>query len=577
MNRKIYFIFLFFVFSCSKFNYDNKILYFAHTGEVTSLDPSYSYDAVTHGTLINIYETLIGFDGEKLDSFIPLISMKVPSKENGLISKDGTIYIFPIRSGIKFHNGDELTPEDVKYSLLRFMITDMPGGPSSLLLEPIFGISSIKDEKNNLRITKDQFERAIKIEGNNVIVKLEKPFSPFLAIIARWSYILNSKFAIKLGEWDGKYETITNYLNRPKDKSALLNKECGSGPFFVSSWDPSKKQIILKSFDNYWRGKSHLSMVIQKTVNEFSTRKLMIERGDADIIEVPRIYETQVEGLKDVKVYSQLKRLSVDPVFFFTFDINSVANPDIGSGKLDGNGIPPDFFKDKDIRKAFAYSFNYDVFLKESLKNKAERAYSPVPNSLLLLDKIKKYDYDIQKARYHFKKAFNGRVWDKGFRFTLTYNLGSDIRQIACEILKKEIESINPKFKIDIRGIDWALYLEKAQNKKMPIFTRGWVGDYADPHNFIFAFYHSDGRYPKTQGFSNKELDRLIEFAVKENDWKKRKEIYEKIINIANEEVYQIYTVYPYGIIALREEINGFIDNPIMMGIYYYNISKNKK
>ncbi|MCX7642118.1 MAG: ABC transporter substrate-binding protein [Elusimicrobiales bacterium] len=578
MNR--YFIILSFFMilfvGCSKVN-RNKLLYFAHTGEITSLDPSYSYDAITHGTLINIYETLIGFDGNKLDSFIPLISMEVPSKDNGLISKDGSIYVFPIRRGIKFHNGDELIPEDVKYSLLRFMITDMPGGPSSLLLEPIFGVSSIKDGQGNLKITKEQFERAIKIDGDNVVIKLEKPFAPFLSIIARWSYVINSRFAIKLGEWDGKYETIRNYLNRSKDKSVLINKECGTGPFFVSNWDQAKKQIILKSFDSYWRGKSKIDLVIQKTVNEFSTRKLMIENGDADIIEVPRIYESQLEGIENIKVYSELKRLSTDPVFFFTFDINTTANPDIGSGKLDGKGIPPDFFKDKDVRKAFAYSFNYDLFLKETLRNKGDRAYSPVPKSVALFDMIKVYDYNLKKAEYHFKKAFGGKLWEKGFKFTLTYNTGSDIRQIACEILKKEIESINSKFKIDIRGIDWALYLEKAQNRKMPLFTRGWVGDYADPHNFIFAFYHSEGRYPKSQGFVNKELDRLIELAVKENNWKNRKKIYEKIINIANEEVYQIYTVHPYGLIAVRKEISGFVDNPVYMGIYYYTISKGNQ
>lgn len=564
---------VFILFSCSA-RKKSKVLYFAHTGEITSLDPSYSYDAITHGTLINIYETLIGFDGDKTDRFIPLISEKVPSYENGLISKDGTTYIFPVRDGIRFHNQDLLTPQDVKYSILRFMIVDMPGGPSSLLLEPIFGISSIRDSNGKIKITKDEFENAVRVQGRNVIIKLKKPFAPFLSIMARWSYVVNSRFAKENGEWDGRYETLDTYSSRPKEKSGLLNKECGSGPFMVLNWDQAKKQIILGSFSNYWRGKAYADMVIQKTVNEFSTRKLMIEKADADIIEVPRIYETQLKDINNIKVYSKLKRLSTDPVFFFTFDINSSGNSDIGSGRLDGNGIPPNFFKDKDVRKAFAYAFNYDVFLNQSLKGKADRAYTPVPTNIYRFKNIKKYEYDIKKAEYHFRRAFGGKLWEKGFKFTLTYNTGSDIRQLACEILKKEIESINPKFRIDIRGIDWALYLEKAQNKKMPLFTRGWVGDYADPHNFIFAFYHSNGRYPKAQGFSNIYLDKLIELAVREGDPLKRNRLYEQIINIANEEVYQIYTVHPYGLIALRNDIEGFIDNPVYMGIYYYGIKK---
>lgn len=576
MKRIIFLFFFFILSSCSKTD-KIRILYFVHTGEITGLDPSYSYDAITHSTLLNIYDTLIVFDGDKTDSFIPLIAEKVPSYENGLISRDGTKYVFPIREGIKFHNGDILKPYDVKYSLLRFMITDVPGGPSALLLEPIFGITSIKDDKGNLKITKDEFEKAITIDGNNVIIRLKKPFAPFLSIVARWSYVLNSNFIKSKGGWDGNYETILEFSSKSKEISPILDTECGTGPFMLLSWDRAKKQIILKSFDEYWRGKSYLDTVIQKTVNEFSTRKLMLEKGDVDIIEVPRIYESQIVGLDGVKVYSKLNRLSTDPVFFFTFDINPSGNTDIGSGKLDGDGIPPDFFKDKDVRKAFAYSFNYELFIKESLRNNAVRAYSPIPPSVMKISDIKKYEYDPKKAEYHFKKAFNGKLWEKGFKLTLTYNTGSDIRQTACEVLKKEIENINPKFRIDIRGIDWALYLEKAQNRKMPIFTRGWVGDYPDPHNFVFAFYHSDGRYPRAQGFKNLEIDKLIELALRETNLQKRLKIYEKIINIANEEVYQIYTIHPYGIIAMRDNIKNFVDNPMHMGVYYYGIIKEKK
>ncbi|MGC8728252.1 MAG: ABC transporter substrate-binding protein [Elusimicrobiales bacterium] len=563
----------FFLLSCSK-NNSKDMIYFAHTGEITSLDPVYSYDAITHGTLINIYDTLIAFDGENLDKFIPLISEKVPDFSNGLISKDGLVYKFPIRKGIKFHNGENLTPEDVKYSILRFAVSDVSGGPSSLLLEPLFGITSVRDEKGNIKISKTDFENAVKTENDNVLIKLKKPFAPFLSIMARWSYIMNKNWAISNGEWDGMYETIKDFTNRPKEKAGIIYKENGTGPYKVLNWEREKKQITLSAFKDYFRGEPKIKTVMEKTIDEFSTRRLMIERGDADIIEVPRIYETQFENLKGVVLYPKLQRLMTDPVFFFTFKINPTANPDIGSGKLDGEGIPPDFFSDKNIRKAFAYSFDYERFITESLKGKAERAYSPVPPNVLRLDGYKKYEFDPEKAKEHFKKAYGGKVWEKGFKLTLTFNNGSEIRQLACEILKKNIEALNPKFKIEIRGLDWSLYLEKAQNKKMPIFTRGWVGDYADPHNFIFPFYHSDGRYPKAQNFSNPEMDSLIEKAVRDTSIKGRIETYKKILNIANEEVYQIYTIHPYGIMAMREEVKGFVENPLNMGIYFYSLRK---
>lgn len=564
-----------FIFSCASKTNKN-IIFFAHTGEITSLDPVYSYDAITHGTLLNIYETLIGFNGSSTTQYIPLISKKVPSIENGLISKDGKIYRFPIRENIYFHNGYLLTPQDVKYSLLRFMIMDISGGPSSLLLEPIFGITSIRDNKGNIIITEKEFNEAINIEANDVIIKLKKPNNAFLPIIARWSYIMSKKWAVENGEWNGSYDTIKDFTNRPKEKANIINKANGSGPYMVLKWEPSTKEIILKAYDKYWQGKAQIDIVIAKTISEFSTRRLMLERGDADIIEVPRIYEEQLNNIKGINLYPKLPRLMTDPVFYFTFNINPQANQDIGSGKLDGNGIPPDFFKDKDVRKAFAYSFDYDRFIQETLKGKAERAYSPIPPSIMSFKDIKKYEFNIEKAKQHFQRAFNGRLWEKGFKLTITFNNGSEIRQLACEILKKNIESINPKFKIDIRGLDWTIYLQKAQAHKMPIFTRGWVGDYADANNFIFPFFHSNGRYPQAQGFSNKELDKLIEDALTQTNIEKRKKIYERIINIANEEVYQIYTIHPYGIIAMREDIEGFNENPLHMGIYFYQLSRKK-
>ena len=87
-----------------------------------SLDPVYSYDGVTQGMMINVYDTLLKFSGSSMTEFLPSVSEEVPSVENGLISADGLTYTFPIRKGIKFHDGTELTPEDVRYSILRFMI-----------------------------------------------------------------------------------------------------------------------------------------------------------------------------------------------------------------------------------------------------------------------------------------------------------------------------------------------------------------------------------------------------------------------------------------------------------------------
>ena len=140
-------------------------LLYAHMGEIVTLDPVYPYDAITQGMLFNVYETLLRFKGSSLTVFEPLLASKVPSTQNGLASADGLTFKFPIRKGVKFHNGDALTPEDVKYSLLRFMFTDPTGGPASLLLEPVFGLASSRGADGKPAVTKAEFEAAVKVQG----------------------------------------------------------------------------------------------------------------------------------------------------------------------------------------------------------------------------------------------------------------------------------------------------------------------------------------------------------------------------------------------------------------------------
>ena len=110
---------------------DASSLLVAHKGEMQSLDPVYSYDGVTQGMMLNMYDTLLKFKGSSMTELEPSLSTAVPSVENGLLSADGLTYTFPIRKGVKFHNGETLTPQDVHYTLLRFMLSDVTSGPSS--------------------------------------------------------------------------------------------------------------------------------------------------------------------------------------------------------------------------------------------------------------------------------------------------------------------------------------------------------------------------------------------------------------------------------------------------------------
>ncbi len=574
--KKLYILLalLLLVCACGK-KQNNNNLVVAMKGEVESLDPVFSYDGVTHGLLLNIYDTVIKFKGSSLTEFEPLLAARVPTLENGLISPDGKTYTFEIREGVKFHDGTPLTAEDVKYSLQRFLLTDTLGGPSSLLLEPILGRASTRDGQGNIAIDFKDIENAVKTEGNKVLITLKEPFAPFLSILARWSYVISKNWAVKNGEWDGTAKDWQKFNNRDKAASYLFSNANGSGPFVLERWDIPAKRVYLKGNKNYFLGAPKLEGVQLLSIAEQSTMRLMLQSGDADIAEISGSFAEQIADNPAITVDDELPRLKTDPVIFFTFDINGEANPDIGSGKLDGEGIPTDFFNDINLRKAFSYAFDYDAFVEESMKGKAPRAIGPVPPALLKQTAdLKRYDYNPKLAEEYFKKAYDGQVWEKGFKFTLTYNTGSDMRQMAAEILKRNVEALNPKFRIELRGVPWASFLEKTQARKMPMWARGWIADYPDAHNFVFPFLHSAGRYAIAQNFKDARLDALINRAVRTADKEERQALYSQIHNISNELAAQIYTVHSPGVWVYRKDVKNFIDNPVFMGIYFYPIYK---
>ena len=84
------------------------------TGEVGSLDPAFPYDAPSQSVMQNVYETLIAFKGASLSEYEPRLSEKVPSAANGLVTNGGRTYRFPIRKGVKFHDGPR-SRRDVRY------------------------------------------------------------------------------------------------------------------------------------------------------------------------------------------------------------------------------------------------------------------------------------------------------------------------------------------------------------------------------------------------------------------------------------------------------------------------------
>ncbi|MFP4016461.1 MAG: ABC transporter substrate-binding protein [Halanaerobiales bacterium] len=554
-------------------------------GNIDSLDPHYQYDNASAEITTNVYENLIMFKDGTVTEFEPLLATEVPSLENGLIKDGGRTYIFPIREGVIFHNGATLTPEDVKYSFLRGLIQDRSGGPMWMLFEPLYGVGSslatisaeVVGVEDPSELTPEQseqvyayLEKAIEIDGNNVVFNLPDPYPPFLSIIVHNNgvgAILDKEWTIAQGGWDGSPTTIAEYYNPEKEEDPLYDKMNGTGPYQLKEW-VNGERTVLSAFNGYWREPARIKTVIIKSVEEWSTRKLYLQRGDADSVYVDLQYLDQVRNMDGVKVVEDLARLS-STNGLMNFDIVTEGNPDVHSGKLDGKGIPADFFADIHVRKAFNYSMPYDTFIDQVAMGMGQQVRGPIIDPFLGYDpESPVYEFDLAKAEAEFRKAFDGELWEKGFEITILYNSGNEVRKAAVDMIKHYVEQINPKFKVNVRGVQWATYLDNLVAGKFTLGFIGWGASYADPHYFAVPFLRNDGTFSGFKGESFKEwakenTDPLIAEAVSTADPEERAELYAKLQQIAYDEALDIYLYQPTGHYVFRDNVKGFVYDPI--------------
>ena len=556
---------------------------YAGPSDLDGLDPAWVYDTASHLVIGNVYEYLVAFKGASIRELEPRLASKVPSTSNGLISKDGRSYFFPIRAGVKFHDGHPLTPEDVKYSLMRFLLQDRAGGPSSLLLEPILGVSSTRDEQGKLLAgIYQKADRAVEVRKDRVIIHLAKPFAPFLKILANFGAVLSKPWCVAQGDWDGSEKGLAAFNNRDRAQDPLLDKMNGTGPFRLERWERRNREIVLERNDNYWREPAKLKRVIIRGVDEFATRKLMLESGDADSIYAGMASFAQLQNLPGVQIVDRLELLEAPEMLDFTFHMNPTGNPYIGSGRLDGNGIPPDFFTDKDVRLGFAYIVDYESLIRDIMRGKGWRTASVVPKSLFQRQPdLPLRPFDLEKAKQHFKKAWGGKVWENGFECSIVFIAGNNGPKTLGTMFKRNIESLNPKFKLDIREVQNSTFLAQNQQRQIPLFIGLWQADYPDPHNFVFPLLHSSGYMPSKQGYKNPEIDRLIEEAASTMNPGKRESLYARILKLANDDLPFIIAFDGYRYRAQRSWVKGWVFNPVFpeapYGDYYYSIYKQER
>jgi len=596
---------------------------------IDTLDPALAYDTASGEIVQNVYDTLVFYDGDATDKFVPWLA------ESWETSADGKTWTFKIRDGVKFHNGDTLTPTDVAYSFQRGLLQGGTSSPQWLLTEPFFGVGvddvsllvdpegGLYDDREALsaadpaKLTAacEQVQNAIVADdaAGTVTMTLSQAWGPFLATIAQtWGSIMDKKWVGETGGWDGTCETWQNFYAMDSASNPFSAIENGTGPFKLDSLKQNEAAIMSR-FDDYWQGPAKLENVILKAVPEAGTRFAMMQTGDADVVTANAEDRTQLDELvgerceydvatnayKPCEVVDDSKPLRLyigRPAIVMTAIIDNwniatsadSPNPYLGSGKLDGNGIPADFFSDIHIRKAFAYCFDFQTLIDDVFKGEALQPVGLVlPGMPGYFQDTPHYTTDLDKCAEEFKLADvdkdgipagddpEGDVWTNGFRIQFAYNQGNQTRQTIAEILAGNLATVNELFNLETLGLPWASFLRAQRAQQLPIMTAAWQEDIHDPHNWYQPY--TTGTYGGRQALPDDvktQFKEILDRGVAELDPAKRAEIYKE----ANQLYYDLAVGVPVVVStshAYRQRwVQGEALNPIFPGLFFYTISK---
>jgi peptide/nickel transport system substrate-binding protein len=593
-------------------------------GDAETFDPALNYESAGAGIIQNTYETLVTYNREDASELVPQLA------ESFEISDDGTVYTFAIRKGIMFHEGQELSPEDVAYSFQRGLLQGGPDSPQLLLTEPFLGVGvydvpELIDpelsgdpeglqavDADELEAVCEQVKAAITVDGDSVVMTLEQPWSPFLSTLAGgWGAVMSKEWVIENGGWDGECDTWQDYYGITSEEDPFTSVINGTGPFKLERWTQGEEIVLLRN-DDYWRnddtgpvfegapvGPAAVERVVIQGIDEWGTRFAMLQAGDADNALVPPENVTQVDPLVGERCDYNFDTLGFDCAAtenkdaalrlyigapqvirtdaMFVFEVNDEGgNNFIGSGELDGNGIPKDFFSDINVRRGFNYCFDWEIYIEDALVGEAVQGVGPIiPGMVGYNPDGPAYSYDPDKCAEELEQAWDGAVAENGFRMQVAYNTGNTTRQTIAEILQANLADVNENYVIETIGLPWPSFLGQIRESRLPLYISGWHEDIHDPHNWVQPFLV--GTYANRQKFPEEilaDFQGLVDAGVVETDHDKRQAIYEELTQLDYDHAVAIRLAIPSGRRYEQRWVEGYYYNPGYSAIYYYPISK---
>ena len=478
-------------------------------GNVSSLIPTITSDGASHTVGDQIYSGLVGVDKD-----LNFIGELAQSWE---FSKDCRDLTFRLRPGVKWHDGQPFTADDVVFTWQTIIDPKVP--------------SPYKSEYEKVE--------SVRADGPDVVrIHYSQPFAKALT---NWATAMLPKHLLE------KYVQEGRIREAPQNWAAPV----GTGPYRFKELRSGEK-IVLVANPDYWEGRPYISRIVFRIIPSQATTFLELKAKGVDATTLTALqYKRQTDYRAFERAYTKFRH----PGNGYTY---------VGFNLKDPR------FADRRVRQAFAHAINKREVIDGVRLGLAREATGPYkPGTWVYTDKVKTYPYDMAKARQLLAEAGwkprdgDGLLTKDGtpFAFELLTNQGNDERKRVAEIVQAQLRELGVA--VEIRTLEWAALLkEHIKKRKFEAIVLGW-GIGIDPDQFVV--WHSSQTGPDQLNhisYANPEVDRMLEMGRTTCLREERVKYYHRIQELLAEDLPLIFLYFPDVLPVVASRVHGIDPGP---------------
>lgn len=409
----------------------------------TTTDPYDANDTLSQAVAKSFYQGLYGFD--KNLKMIPVLA------DSHTVSKDGLVYTFKLKSGIKFHDGTPFNAEAVKANF------DRVTNPENKLKRYTLYKNIAKTEA---------------IDAATVRVTLKEPFSPFINTLAHPSGVMISPAAL------AKYGS-----------KGIAQNPVGTGPFKFVEWKATDYLKVAK-WEGYWKpGYPKIDSITWRPVVDNNTRAAMMQTNEAHFA-----FPMPPEALDSLSKKASLEVTKAPSIIHRYLSMNTQQKP----------------FDNPKVREAINFAINKEALVKVAFSGYAIPAEGVLPQGVEYATKLGPWPYNPAKARELLKEA----GYPNGFESTLWSAYNYTTAQKVIQFVQQQLAQVGIKVQVRAleagQRVELVESAQDAATAPVRMYYVGWSSSTGEADWAMRPLLASESLPPKmfnTAYYKNPEVD----------------------------------------------------------------------